>query len=310
MPHPICLSTGKDMSRILITGCGGFTGRHLAKQMATLDHEVHAVVHESETRAIPGAHTIHRCNIVDRAALSHVVRDVAPQKVIHLAAISFVPHGDLDEMYRTNILGTRYLLGALAASPTPPEAILVASSANVYGDGGGRFAETSPIAPFNDYGATKVATETVCHLFDGQLPIILVRPFNYTGRGQSPNFLVPKIVDHARRAEQEIALGNIDVARDISDVRTVIDAYQRLLDTPASYGRTFNICSGQPTALRSIVDMVGEIAGNRLQVVVNPAFVRPNEARLLCGDPGLLESVIGPLRHIPLEQTLRWMLDG
>lgn len=298
------------MARVLITGCGGFTGRHLAAAMAASGHEVHALVHEGEHRPVPSAHALHQCDISNQAALSALIRAIAPQQVVHLAAISFVPHGDLAEMYRTNILGTRHLLGALAALPERPEAVLVASSANVYGNRGGRLNEDMPVAPFNDYGATKAATEIICRLFDAQLPIILVRPFNYTGLGQQAEFLIPKIIDHARRGITRIELGNLDVARDFSDVRTVVDAYQRLLAAPQSHGRTFNICSGQPIVLRDLLNMAGRLAGHHFEPTTNPAFVRPNEPQSLCGDPGQLERVIGPLRDIPIAQTLTWMLNG
>lgn len=298
------------MGKLLITGCGGFTGRHLADAMAANGHEVHALVHEGESRPIPSAQAVHRLDITDQAALSRLLQAVAPDQVVHLAAISFAPHGDLAEMYRTNIMGTRYLLGALAALPRRPDAVLVASSANIYGNRGGRLTEDMPAAPFNDYGATKAATEIVCNLFADQLPIIMVRPFNYTGLGQPAEFLIPKIVDHARRGITQIQLGNLDVARDFSDVRMVVDAYQRLLATPASHGHVFNICSGQPVALRTLLDMVGELAGHRFEPSTNPAFVRPNEPASLCGDPGKLERTIGPLRTIPIAQTLQWMLNG
>ncbi|CAM8629982.1 MULTISPECIES: NAD-dependent epimerase/dehydratase family protein [Sphingobium] len=297
------------MSKVLITGCGGFTGRHLADAMAANGHEVHALVHEGENRLIPSAQALHRCDVTDQAALSRLVRTISPDQVVHLAAISFAPHDDLAEMYRTNILGTRNLLGALAQSPIRPEAVLVASSANIYGHRGGRLTEDMPAAPFNDYGVTKATTEIVCGLFSEQLPIILVRPFNYTGLGQSAEFLIPKIVDHARRGIERIELGNIDVERDFSDVRTVIDAYQRLLATPDSQGGVFNVCSGRPIALRQVLNMVGELAGHRFDPISNPAFIRPNEPASLCGDPQRLEHMIGPLRTVPIAQTLKWMLN-
>lgn len=298
------------MAKLLITGCGGFTGRHLAEAMAASGHEVHALVHEGESRPIPAAQAVHRLDITDQAALSRLVQAVVPDQVVHLAAISFAPHGDLAEMYRTNIMGTRYLLGALAALPRRPDAVLVASSANIYGNRGGRLTEDLPAVPFNDYGATKAATEIVCNLFADRLPIIIVRPFNYTGLGQPAEFLIPKIVDHAQRGISRIELGNLDVARDFSDVRMVVDAYQRLLATSASHGQVFNICSGQPIALRALLDRVGDLAGHRFEPATNPAFVRPNEPASLCGDPGKFERIIGPLRRIPIDRTLQWMLHG
>ena len=127
--------------------------------------------------------------------------------------------------------------------------------------------------------------------------------------GRIANFLLPKIVAHARERAPVIELGNLDVARDFSDVRTVAAAYAKLLTEPAAIGETYNICSGHAVSLQSVIEMVSELSGHPLQVTVNPALVRANEVRSLCGSASKLESVIGPLDAIPLRQTLNWMLQ-
>ncbi|MFC3440460.1 GDP-mannose 4,6-dehydratase [Sphingobium rhizovicinum] len=296
--------------RTLITGGGGFTGRHLAALLAERGHEVHALVPAPDAGAIPHFDAVHAGNLVDRASVERIVDMVRPDNVVHLAAISFVAHGDVSEIYAANVVGTRLLLGALASLPTPPLSVLVASSANIHGNQGGCLTEDSPIMPANDYGVSKVATEMVCRLFADRLPIIVARPFNYTGLGQSPRFLIPKIVDHARRRAERIELGNIDVARDFSDVRTVVDAYARLMEAPAAIGGVFQLCSGKAVTLSEVLETVQSLAGHRMEVMVNPDFVRANDVAILYGDPARVEAVIGPLAHVPLTRTLRWMLDG
>ena len=192
-----------------------------------------------------------------------------------------------------------------------PISVLLASSANIYGNArGGQLDETAPAAPANDYAVSKVAAEHVARIYSSRVPIIVSRPFNYTGRGQSESFLLPKIVAHARDRAPVMELGNLDVARDFSDVRAIADAYVRLLSTPAAVGQTFNICSGRAVSLHDVIDLVSSISGHRPEIRVNPALVRENEVSKLWGSPAKLESVIGPLKHIPLEETLRWMLEG
>lgn len=296
--------------RTLITGGGGFTGRHLAALLAARGHEVHALVPIRDTGLIPGFEGVHACDLADGAGVRRTIEAVQPDHVVHLAAISFVAHGDVSEIYVANVVGTRHLLGALAQLPKPPRSVLVASSANIHGNQGGCLTEDSPIAPVNDYGVSKAATEMVCRLFADRLPIIIVRPFNYTGRGQSPNFLIPKIVDHVRRRAGRIELGNVDVARDFSDVRTVVDAYARLMEAPAAIAGTFQLCSGRAVTLSQVLETVQSLADHRMEIAVNPDFVRANDVAILYGDPGHIEAVIGPLAHIPLVDTLRWMLDG
>lgn len=299
------------VTRTLITGAAGFTGRYLAGLLADRGHEVHGLIHGRADDPSDGLHSVHRGDLTDLAAMLQVVDDVRPDHVVHLAAIAFVAHGDVGELYRSNIVGTRQLLEALSGLAEPPRSILLASSANVYGNSReGVLDESLTPAPANDYGVSKLAVEHLARIYSDRLPIIVARPFNYTGRGQAENFVVPKIVAHARDGRREIELGNLEVSRDFSDVRTVVDAYARLLDEPQALGETFNICSGEAVSLRAIIARVEALSGHVFDVTVNPAFVRANEVRSLCGSPARLEAAIGPLNHIPLEQTLHWMLEN
>ena len=297
------------MVRTLITGAAGFTGRFLAPLLSERGHEVHGIVHHPEASPIDGVRHVHEADLADLAKLRSIVGEVRPEYVVHLAAIAFVAHSDVDQMYRSNVLGTRQLFEALAKLEDAPRTVLMASSANVSGNSrGGIIHEATPLAPANDYGVTKAAMELVASLYRSRLPIVVARPFNYTGRGQSVDFIIPKIVDHVRRGAEVIELGNLDVARDFSDVRTVVDAYARLLETPAAIGETYNVCSGRAVSLSEILRLVGELSGQNLDVRVNPDFVRANEVRTLSGSAAKLEAAIGPLNSFPLDETLRWML--
>ncbi|PTD16762.1 GDP-mannose 4,6 dehydratase [Sphingomonas fennica] len=299
------------MSRVLVSGASGFTGSYVTSRLIAAGHEVHGLIHAAEHTPPSGAGWMaHIVDLGDRQAVHRIVEALAPERVIHLAAIAFVAHGDVDGMYRTNILGTRNLLEALANRDGQPGSVLLASSANIYGNRTeGVLDEAAPAAPANDYGVSKLAMEYVARLYEGRLPITVVRPFNYTGRGQSLDFLVPKIVDHVRRRAPFIELGNLDVARDFSDVRGVADIYMRLLDVPGPNG-TLNICSGRARSLTEILEMLEEISGHRMEVRVNPAYVRANEVKSLCGSRARLEAVVGSVSMPPFEETLRWMLEA
>lgn len=299
------------MNRILITGITGFTGRHLAPRLAAAGYEVHGTTHGPAGADVDDSWRLHDVDLTDRAAVDRMVAQVSPAKVVHLAAIAFVGHSDVAEMYRTNILGTRNVLDALASASSRPDAVLVASSANIYGNArAGKLDEDVPPGPANDYAVTKVAAESVAGLYRDRLPLIVTRPFNYTGVGQSTDFVIPKIVDHVRRRAARIELGNLDVERDFSDVRGVADAYVRLLDCAAAIGGTFNICSGRHHSLREVIGMVEAISQHSIRVEVNPAFVRKNEVHRLYGDNSRLSGTIGPLAMPPLKETLQWMLEN
>lgn len=299
------------MTRTLITGVAGFTGRYLASLLARQGHEVHGILHVSEAGGISGVHCSYEADLADLESVSSVIEHVRPDHVVHLAGIAFVAHAQVEQIYRSNVLGTRQLLDALSAVGHPPRSILLASSANVYGNAReGILEESLSYAPANDYGVSKVAMEYVASLYRQRMPLIVVRPFNYTGRGQSSQFIVPKIVAHARERAAFIELGNLDVARDFSDVRAVVQIYARLLGQAEAVGGTFNVCSGRVVALRDILETVCRLSGHHLDVRVNPQFVRANEVRSLQGSQVRLERVIGRLPVIPFEETLRWMLES
>lgn len=295
--------------KALVTGIAGFTGRYLAEALAKRGVAVVGIAQSSA--AVANVDRVHAVDITDLAALRDVVRAEKPDFIVHLAAISFVVHDNIDEIYRTNLMGTRNLLEAAAALDTAPRSILLASSSNVYGNRQeGIMRESMAPDPVNDYSVSKVAAEMVAGLYRSRLPICIVRPFNYTGVGQAPAFLIPKIMQHVRDRARSIRLGNLEVARDFSDVRFVVEAYCRLLETPRAIGRTVNVSSGQAYSLAEVLSTVAAIAGYALDVDVDPALMRSNEVRKLWGDSSLLDELVGPLDRIPLEDTLRWMLEA
>ena len=298
------------MRKVLVTGATGFTGRYLAPKLAVAGYEVHGTSHDGAGDGIDGISHLHAVDLADATAVKELVAKVEPAKVVHLASIAFVGHSDVAEMYRSNILGTRNLLDALASLSDRPDVVVLASSANVYGNSRpGKLDESVPPAPANDYAVTKVAVENISALYSDRLPLIVTRPFNYTGVGQSTDFVIPKIIDHARRRAPSIELGNLDVERDFSDVRGIADIYMRLLDCPAAIGGTFNICSGHHYSLRDIIALVETISRHSMTVEINPRFVRANEVRTLYGDNSRLTQMIGPLPMPQLRDTLQWMLD-
>jgi nucleoside-diphosphate-sugar epimerase len=289
--------------RALITGLRGFTGYYMARELSAAGYHVHGTVLPGE----PTGPDIFAVDLLDRASVAASIEQVRPDVVVHLAGIAFVAHNDADQMYRVNVVGTRNLLEALAAGSHKPSSVLLASSANIYGNADVPVIdENVRPSPANDYAVSKLAMEYMARLWMDRLPITIARPFNYTGVGQTDNFLLPKIVSHFRKEARRIELGNLAIARDFSDVRMVARSYRRLL-AAAPAGEAFNVCSGQPHTLESLIDMMSEIAGYRIEVHVNPAFVRANEVLTLTGSNAKLAGVIGKIEPTPLLETLRWM---
>lgn len=296
-------ATGRG--RVLLTGANGFTGKYVRAELTDAGYEViNAVV-----GAAQGGHEV-TLDITSRDNCCRVMESVRPDYLVHLAAISFVAHADAEALYRVNVIGTLNLLEAMAEAKLSPRRVLVASSANVYGNAtSGVISEAQPPQPVNHYATSKLAMEYMVRTWSDRLPVVITRPFNYTGVGQEPHFLVPKIVSHFVQGAPVIELGNLDVERDFSDVRMVAAAYHGLLEHDCT-GDIVNVCSGEPYSLRSILNMMQKIAGYEIEVRVNPAFVRQSEVKTLIGSPQKLRSIVGDLKSIPLSDTLRWMYES
>ncbi|MDR6842920.1 GDP-mannose 4,6-dehydratase [Pseudoxanthomonas sacheonensis] len=289
---------------VLITGAEGFTGKYVAETLVRTGYGVTAWSHGVSGRA--GVSVI---DLTDRSAVRRELRDLAPDFVIHLAAISFVAHGEIEDIYRTNVIGTRNLLEGLSLLHKRPSRVLIASSANVYGNREGVVDESSVLSPQNDYAVSKMAMEYMSKLWSDSFPITIARPFNYSGVGQSEKFLIPKIVSHFKRGERVIELGNIDVSRDFNDVRSVAEIYSQLMLGQDRW-EVFNICTGQEYSLRQIISAMEQIAGYKMEVRVNPDFVRTNEVRRLIGDPNLLARKLGGLPGFSMDGMLKWMYEA
>jgi len=280
--------------RILVTGLNGFTGHYVKTALQNSGHEVAGLV--SDLR--------------DYDALALEVKELNPSAVIHLAAIAFVGHANANAFYEVNLIGSRNLLEALALYAPEVKSILLASSANIYGNRSeGSISEGAFPDPANDYAVSKYSMELMGKLWSNTLPITFTRPFNYTGTGQSSNFLIPKIIDHFKAKKSIIELGNIDVWREFNDVRFIADSYVKLIEqTSLSSGQAVNICTGKAYSLREVIALCEEISNHTIELHVNPQFVRKNEVRVLKGCNKLLEQSIGSSTGYELKQTLKWML--
>ena len=186
--------------------------------------------------------------------------------------------------------------------------MLIASSGNVYGTPDIEVLDESICpAPVNHYANSKLAMEHMVRAnWFQRLPIVITRPFNYTGPGQARQFLSPKIVHHFRDGSTFIELGNLDVFRDFSDVDDVVAAYIALLESEV-HSEIVNICSGRGTALLEVVGIMNQLAGYEIEVRVNPEFVRANEVRRLVGSNEKLYSLVRLTPPRDLSETLKRM---
>lgn len=293
---------------VLITGIDGFTGRALEQRLDAAGYTVFGTVlaADGHARHLP-------CDLRDTAQVERVIGCVHPEYVVHLAAMAYSAETRHEEIYAVNVLGCERLLEALSHMPTPPRKVLLASSASVYGNQDTDvLSESMCPKPVNHYGISKWAMEAVAASYVAQFDIVIVRPFNYTGPGQDERFLIPKIVGHYRRKEKRIALGNLDVAREFNSIEFAVGVYEALLRSDLR-SETLNMASGRAVGLKEIIAMMDTIAGYRMHIEVNPAFVRAQEIPLLRGSTqkllALLPEAASLFAQNDLEALLRRMYE-
>ena len=291
--------------RALITGGKGFVGHWLAAHLKDSGDEVVAMDIETD--------------IANGPAVRKVVAEAAPEAIYHLAAMTHVGESweNPSEVLRVNVLGTAELLAAARALATPPK-VLVVSSAKVYGTVSPQqlpLGEETPTAPATPYAASKLAAEAVAlQAWRGYgQPVIVVRPFNHIGPGQSPNFAVPalakRIVEARRAGVGSLRVGTLTTRRDFTDVRDVVVAYRSLI-LHGSAGTIYNVCSGRDVAIAEVADELLALAHAELELVIDPALVRPVDVPVLRGDAGLLHATTGWSPSIPLATTLADVLSS
>ena len=151
--------------------------------------------------------------------------------------------------------------------------------------------------------------EHMAGLWSDKLPILITRPFNYTGVMQSEDFVLPKIISHFKMKLKTIELGNLEIWREFNDVRSLADIYRRLIETK-EHPKIVNVGSGITHQLSEVLTLCQELTGHHIEVKINQKFVRENEVKTLCSDPSLLKAVIGSWKNYTLKDTLEWMLQA
>lgn len=298
------------MTRVLVTGINGFTGKYLEGLLNSSGYDVYGTCYSKPINT----EKHYQCDITNKTAIYDIVREVKPDLVVHLAAVSFAAHTDPAVVYVTNIVGTRNLLEALCQTKCRTSRILLASTAQVYGmvSHGQPITENDRLAPHNDYAVSKLAMEKIAEIWSSKLPIIISRPFNYIGVGQAEHFLVPKIIQHFVERRSSIELGNVNISRDFTDVRLVVKAYQHLLeDKNTNMSELFNVCSGYATSIQDIINFLEKISGHTIEVKINPKYVRENDPKILVGcNKKIIKNTGVNMLEYSVYDTLRWCYEA
>jgi GDP-4-dehydro-6-deoxy-D-mannose reductase len=313
--------------RYFITGIGGFAGTHLAAHLLEAGHEVTGSVRERRgyprledlaarhPRFAPDALVV--ADITDANGIADTLAARRPDGVFHLAGIAFVSRAATDpaRAIAVNALGTRYVVEAVAAA-TPAARVVIAGSADVYGASAEKdepLSEGAVLQPVSVYGLSKAAGEMAAFQvgWEKDVAVIRARAFNHTGPGQSVHFVCSDFARQVARIERgaappQLHAGNLQSARDFSDVRDIVRGYTTLMDRGVP-GEVYNLCAGHAVTIQTIVDHLRDEVRVPFEVVSESRRVR-REIACVVGDPERARA-LGWTPAIPLRQTLRDLLD-
>jgi GDP-4-dehydro-6-deoxy-D-mannose reductase len=306
----------------LITGIHGFAGSHLADCLLKQNEDVVGLARKDagngNLKHIEDKIQVLSADVRDRQELKKFLRDVRPERIYHLAAVSFAPDAEKEgaAVFDTNFTGTLNLLQAIKELQLNCR-VLFAGSAEAYGrvtEEESPVKETKLLQPVSLYGVSKASAEMLVqsyYLRDG-LDVVRVRPFNHIGPRQNSRFVCSsfarQIAAIEKGADAVMQTGNLESYRDFMDVRDTVRAYHAVMEN-AGAGEVFNVCSGQAVSVQSILDGLLEISGIPIRIERDNKLYREEEPVRVAGDPSLLTEKTGWRAEIPLKQTLHDLLN-
>lgn len=306
----------------LITGIHGFSASHLADLLLEQNEEVFGLArslsNDQNVQHIQGKVQVSLCDIRDRSTIKKVLEAVRPDRIYHLASVTFVPQAEKegDDSFETIFNGTWNLLESVKEMGLNCQTLFVGSS-EAYGmvaEGEGLVAEDRILLPVSLYGVSKAAADQLSHSYflrDG-LNVMRARPYNHIGPRQDSRFacssFARQIAAIEKGAEAVIKTGNLESYRDFMDVRDTVSAYQAIMKHGKA-GEVFNVCSGEVTSVQVILETLLEISGVSIRIETDRQLFRESKPVSAGGDNSLLKQRIGWRPQIDLDETLRSLLD-
>ena len=299
---------------VLVTGAAGFAGSHLLEHL-TGTADLVAWSRSPAPDNLAGLARWQRVDLLDRASVRAALGDARPTRIYHCAGTPHVAQSweHSAETLRGNVLATHLLLDELRRLAIGAR-LLLTGSATVYAASATPIDEAGPLAMSSPYAISKLAQEALvlrAPREDG-LDVVVARAFNHTGSRQTPAFAAPSFARQIALIERGtiepvIRVGNLDAARDFTDVRDVVRAYALLMARGAS-GEIYNVASGVQRSMRSMLDLLVTRARIHVSVEVEPSRLRPSDTPVLAGNAGKLRTVTGWAPTITFDKMLEDLL--
>lgn len=299
--------------RALVTGAGGFCGRHLSAFLAQEGVEVHSLI----TRASDNGRAHFVADITDSQELAGILEAIEPDYVFHLAGVVQADAPFL--YYRVNTQYAVALLDALRLARLRECPVLLAGTSAEYGKIEKQelpISENCCPKPYNHYGISKLAQtlEGIAH-GRGGWPIVMARAFNIIGPGMPAHLSIQSFASQLRSIRQKemrpaINVGNLNTSRDFIDVGDAVKLYWRLIKSPDAYGEVVNVCSGRGTVIRELLDILIDLSGCKVDVRSDPQRFKQIDVEEHYGDRRKLERMVGHVKLTNIEATLANVLEA
>lgn len=289
------------MPRLLILGHTGFVGKHVT-EAASIREGLEVVVPPIDFE------------VGDTQSVATAIQAADPDWILHLAAQSSVAESLQQPIktYHVNTIGTANVVNAAVQSGFVGRLLFV-SSADVYGAVEATalpIKESQPAAPRNPYAASKLAAEAICLEAARRtgFDVVIARPFNHIGPGQDTRFAVASFAAQiaaiaAGNRSSTLAVGDLSVERDFTDVRDVIRAYFTLFER-GRRADIYNVCTGVSHQLEHVLRQLILVADIEVRIQVDESRLRNSETPRLVGDNDKLR-LLGWRPQIPFSQTVR-----
>jgi UDP-glucose 4-epimerase len=302
---------------IVVTGGAGFIGSMLCRLLVERGDDVLVLDSLRNGRrefidVLKPKPCLLEVDIRHTEAVGKIIKDRRPRAVCHLAAIHFIPYCNQHplEALDINVQGTLSVLDACKAAP--PEMVVIASTAAVYGIGDIPCVETDVPGPLDIYGISKHTCEQLARLYsaDTGAPSIAARIFNAVGPNETNLHLVPQLINQLIRGERTVALGNLEPRRDYIHTSDLARGLMCALDHRQNGYDVFNIGTGKEHSVTDIVEACENILGEHITIKQSPQLTRKVERMHLCANIDKTRRAMGWEPRIRIDAALRELLEA